>query len=100
MTDFDFDQGTFNFDAAGDELGFRRWREELDARKHAFETRWGIILGRRVSLQLASHNRPIEGIIRIDSEPAKAGKTASPLFRIGTLPFCPSEIESIVALNR
>ena len=59
----DFDQGQFNFDAKGSEDGFRKWREELDAKKRAFETRWGVILSRRVSVSLKNHAKPVAGIL-------------------------------------
>ncbi len=47
-----FDQGEFNFQATGPEDGYRKWREELDAKKRAFEARWGVILGRTVCVTL------------------------------------------------
>jgi len=96
----DFDQGCFNFEAKGDESGYQRWQEELDARKRAFETRWGVILGRRVQLELRDHKRPLTGIIHLTPDPTRPAGESQPIFRIGSIPFSPSEIESLVALDR
>lgn len=95
MTAMDFDQGEFNFDAKGSEEGFRKWREELDAKKRDFETRWGVILSRRVSVSLKHHAKPVTGILEWVKEP-KSKRSDVPLFRIKSLEFRPSEIESIV----
>ena len=89
-----FDQGEFNFDAEGDGAGWKRWRRELDARKRAFETRWGVILGKRVSLQLRDHAKPVKGIIEIIEPPANQ-RHLPPTFRIRSLEFAPDEIESL-----
>lgn len=93
-----FDQGQFNFDANAGEEGYRRWREELDERKRAFESRWGIILGTKVLLQLRSHLRPITGIITLIEEKS-AAKPRQPHLRIGSIDFCPNEIESIMRID-
>jgi hypothetical protein len=89
-----FDQGEFNFDAPGDDTGWRRWREELDSRKHAFETRWGVVLGKRVSVSLKDHAKPVKGIIEIIEPPANL-RHLPPTFRIRSLEFGPDEIESL-----
>ena len=52
-----FDQGQFNFDANGSDTGYRKWREELDAARLAFERRWGVILSRRVEVVLEDNPR-------------------------------------------
>ncbi len=90
-----FDQGQFNFEAAGSEDGFRKWREELDAKKRAFETRWGVILSRRVRVSLVDHAKPLTGILELVSD-SKRNPTDPPHFRLRGLEFTPSEIESIV----
>jgi len=93
-----FNQGEFNFEARPGEKGYQRWREELDARKRAFEARWGVILGRRVRLQLRDHLHPIEGIIRLreDKQPKNA---KHPLLIINNLEFSAAHIDSLVALD-
>ena len=90
----DFDQGQFNFDAKGSEDGFRKWREELDAKKRAFETRWGVILSRRVTVSLRHHSKPVTGILEWVQDKKK--RSDVPVFRIKSLEFTPAEIESIV----
>lgn len=90
-----FDQGQFNFDAAGSEAGYHRWREELDAARKAFEKRWGVILSRRVRVILEDHEKPLEGLLRLVSGNGK--KThAPPEFELCGLRFTPAMIQSIV----
>jgi hypothetical protein len=90
-----FDQGEFNFDAKGSEEGFRRWREELDAKKRAFETTWGVILSRRVSVKLKDLSKPVLGLLEWTTPP-RGDPKAPPVFKIRKLEFSPGEIESIV----
>jgi hypothetical protein len=90
----DFDQGQFNFDAKGSEDGFRKWREELDAKKREFENRWGVILSKTVTVSLVNHVKPITGILEWVKAP-KGKKEDVPRFRIRSLEFTPNEIESI-----
>ena len=90
-----FDQGEFNFDASGSDAGWRRWREELEERKRAFESRWGVMLGKRVTVWLRDHAKPLCGKlewIQDRSQPANA----APRFRLRGLEFEVGEIESIV----
>lgn len=93
-----FDQGEFNFEAKGSEDGFRKWREELDVKKRAFETRWGVILSRRVSVALKDHTKPLVGMLDWKADPKK-GLTGPPVFKLRGLEFTASEIESIVQLE-
>lgn len=93
-----FDQGEFNFAAKGSEDGYRKWREELDAKKRAFEARWGVILSRRVSVSLKDHAKPLVGILELVSDPKKRD-ASRPLFRLKGLEFTPAEIESIVQVD-
>ena len=93
-----FDQGEFNFDAQAGENGYRRWREQLDEAKLAFEHRWGVILGRPVRVNLAGHARSIEGRIQLIS-PARTSNPKALRLRINTLDFHPNEIEAIVSLD-
>lgn len=95
----DFDQGQFNFDAKGSEDGFRKWREELDAKKRAFETRWGVILSRRVSVSLRHHAKPLVGILEFVEPSKKKGGDGTPIFRLKGLEFPPSDIESIMQVE-
>jgi hypothetical protein len=98
MTTMDFDQGEFNFDAKGSEDGYRKWREELDAKKRAFESRWGVILRRRVCVSLRDHAKPLTGILEWVNE-RKKGSATVPVLRLRGLEFSPSEIESIVQVE-
>jgi hypothetical protein len=93
-----FDQGEFNFAAKGSEDGYRKWREELDANKRAFETRWGVILSRRVRVSLKDHAKPLTGILELLTDPKKRA-ASRPMFRLKGLEFSPAEIESIVQLD-
>lgn len=90
-----FDQGEFNFDARGDDSGWRRWREELDAKKKAFETRWGVVMGKRVVVWLRDHAKPLRGTIECLDRDRPAGN-APPRFRVCGAEFGVDEIESIV----
>jgi hypothetical protein len=93
-----FDQGEFNFAASGSEEGYRKWREELDAKKRAFEARWGVILSRKVSVSLKDHAKPLVGILELLADPKKRDASL-PLFRLRGLEFTPAEIESIVQVD-
>jgi len=93
-----FDQGEFNFDAKGSEDGYRKWRQELEAKQHAFEARWGVILSRRVSVTLKDHAKPICGILELIADP-KNRNASRPLLRLKGLEFTPAEIESIVQVD-
>ena len=90
-----FDQGEFNFDAPGNDAGWRRWREELEEKKREFESRWGVILGKRVSVSLRNHAKPVCGLIEW-IEPPNDQRDQPPRFRIRSLEFGPDEIESLV----
>ena len=93
-----FDQGEFNFDANGSEVGYRKWRQELEAKQRAFESRWGVILGRRVSVILKDHAKPVCGILEWTTDPKKRD-ASRPLLRLKGLEFTPAEIESIVQVE-
>ena len=90
-----FDQGEFNFESPGSDSGWRRWREELDEKRRAFEARWGVVLGKRVTVWLTDHAKPLTGMIEW-LEPAKAERNAPPCFKLRGLEFGVGEIESIV----
>ena len=93
-----FDQGEFNFNASGSEAGYRKWREELDAKKRAFEARWGVILSRRVNVLLKDHAKPLCGILELLADP-KNRNASKPLLRLKGLEFTPADIESIVQVD-
>jgi hypothetical protein len=95
----DFDQGEFNFTAKGSEDGFRKWREELDAKKRAFENRWGVILNRSVTVSLRDHAKPITGILEWIADTKMKRPDAPPVFRIRSLQFSAADIESIVQVD-
>lgn len=90
-----FDQGEFNFDAKGPEDGFRKWREELDAKKRAFETRWGVILSKQVRVVLRDYAKPLTGMLEWVNDPKK-GRQGPPMFRLKGAEFGVGEIVSIV----
>ena len=90
-----FDQGEFNFDAQGSDAGWRRWREELEAKKRAFESRWGVVLGKRVTVWLKDHAKPLTGMIEWQEPPRAEGDTP-PRFKLRGLEFGVGEIESMV----
>lgn len=90
-----FDQGEFDFDAILPGDGYRRWREQLEARQRAFERQWGVALGRRVSVMLRNHAKPVMGVIRMVDEKPRQGQ--APELEIRGLRFFPEEIESIVS---
>lgn len=90
-----FDQGQFDFDAPGTDAGWRRWREELEEKKRAFESRWGVVLGRRVTVCLRDHVKPLSGLIEW-IEPSASQRHLPPRFRLRGLEFVPGDIESLV----
>lgn len=90
-----FDQGEFNFEAEGSDAGWRRWREELEEKKRKFETRWGVVLGKRVTVWLRDHAKPLSGRLEWMQDRA-AGADAPPRFRLRGAEFGVEEIESIV----
>jgi hypothetical protein len=90
-----FDQGLFNFDADGSDAGWRRWREELDEKKRAFESSWGVILGKRVIVSLRDHAKPLSGMLECIEAP-EGNRHAPPRFMLRGLEFGHEEIESIV----
>ena len=93
----DFNQGNFDFDVPGDESGYRKWQEELIARKKQFEIRYGIVLSSRVRLTLRGEDKPLEGIITLcdSSEPKHRSKLH---LRMGKREFILAEIESVMRL--
>lgn len=93
-----FDQGEFDFNAGSGDAGYRRWKEQLDEARRAFEQRWGVILDRPVRVRLEGHKRSIEGTIRLVSPP-RAAKPQDIRLRIKSLEFTPADIESIIALD-
>ncbi|MEO8617389.1 MAG: hypothetical protein ABI600_19815 [Luteolibacter sp.] len=93
-----FDQGNFNFDADGPEDGYRKWREELDAARLAFERRWGVILSRRVEVVLEDLEKPLVGLLRVVSD-SKKKRNGPPEFEMGGLRFLPGSIRSIVQIE-
>lgn len=92
-----FDQGQFNFDANGSEDGYRKWREELDTERKAFERRWGVILSRRVEVMLEHHEKPLVGLLRVI--PQKKKSKGPPEFEMSGLQFSADQIRSIVQVD-
>jgi hypothetical protein len=93
-----FNQGEFDFSAAGSEAGFKNWRKALDERKRAFELRWGIVLSSPVRVKLTDRDRILEGVIHL--MPVKNSSSAKHLrLRLQGMEFTPLEIESLVRID-
>jgi hypothetical protein len=93
-----FDQGNFDFDAPSSEAGYQKWQQELEEKKRAFELRHGVVIGRRVRVQLIGETDPLEGMIYLLSRETSQSATKLRL-SIGKREFTPLEIESIVRLE-
>ena len=93
-----FDQGELNLSGNGSEAGHRKWLRELEEKKRAFELRYGVMIGRRVRVQLVGETYPLEGMIYLVSRetPQSAAKLR---LSMGSREFTPLEIESIVRLD-
>ena len=93
-----FDQGELDLSGDGSDEGHRKWLRDLEERKRVFELRYGVIIGRRVRVQLAGELNPIVGMIHVVSQ-----KPALPAAKLrlvmGRREFGPAEIESIVRLD-
>lgn len=93
-----FDQGELDLSGNGSEAGHRKWQQELEIKKRAFESRFGVILGRRVRVQLVGELRPLEGMIHLVSK--NLNQPGHKLrFQLGSREFSASEIESIIRLD-
>lgn len=90
----DFDQGELDFERRDGGSGYERWREELDARKREIESRYGVILGKPVHLQLIGEIAPLRGVVTIASKTLPKTR-AQLLFRLGRREFTLAQIESI-----
>jgi hypothetical protein len=93
-----FDQGNFDFDAPSSEAGYQKWQQELEEKKRDFELRFGVIIGRRVRVQLIGETYPLEGMIYLVSQEAPQAVSKLRL-SMGNRIFPPLEIESIVRLE-
>lgn len=77
------------------EAGFALWKQDAEDAKRAFETRWGVPLGKAVRVQLRGEAREREGVLRVAEEPA--GSSAKLLrLKLGTHAFLATQIESVV----
>ena len=93
-----FDQGELDLSGKGSEAGHRKWLVELEEKKRAFEVRHGVIIGRRVRVQLVGELNPLEGIIRVVSTQASLPSAKLRLV-MGKREFGISEIESLICLE-
>ena len=93
----DFNQGELDFDQPNDGSGYLKWQEELDARKKEIESRYGIILGKPVILQLKGENIPLQGILSIASKTLPKIRPQL-LLQLGKRQFTLAQIESIARL--
>jgi hypothetical protein len=94
----DFDQGEFDLSGNGSDEGYRKWLRDLDANKRAFESRHGVVIGRRVRVRLVGEREPMEGLIYVVAQKGSASASRFRL-RMGKREFLPPEIESIVRLD-
>ncbi len=93
-----FDQGELDLSGNGSDAGHRKWLTELGEKKRAFEIRHGVMIGRRVRVQLIGETYPLEGMIHLVSR--KIPQSAAKLrLSMGNREFTPTEIESIVRLE-
>ncbi len=93
----DFNQGELDFDQTNDDSGYRKWQEDLEARKKEIESRYGIIVGKPVILTLIGEDIPLKGTLSIISKTLP--KTRSQLLlQLGQRQFTLSQIESISRL--
>jgi hypothetical protein len=94
----DLNQGELNFDSpANGSTGYQKWREEMDARKREIESRYGIILGKSVILQLIGEDKTLQGILTIASKTLPKIRSQL-LLQLGKREFTLSQIESIARL--
>ena len=92
-----FNQGEFNFQAEKGESGYQHWLEELDTQKKSIESRWGIVIGKKVRVHLQGYAHPTEGTITLPTLKPKPG--TPPELRIGNRVFSPTDIVSITRLD-
>jgi hypothetical protein len=93
-----FDQGEFDLSGNGSEEGYRKWQLDLDEKKRAFELRHGVLIGRRVRVQLIGELNTLEGLIYLVS-PKTPQSSAQILLSLGNREFTPRQIESIVRIE-
>ena len=93
-----FDQGELDLSGNGSEDGYRKWQSELEEKKRAFEARFGVILGRRVRVQLVGELNPMEGMIHLVSQKIPQSGTQLRLC-LGKREFTSRDIESLVKLD-
>ena len=93
-----FDQGELDLSGNGSEAGHRKWLLELEEKKRAFEVRHGVIIGRRVRVQLRGELNALEGMIHVISKPNSLPNTKLRLI-MGKREFGTSEIESLIRLE-
>ncbi len=93
----DFNQGELDFNQPNDGTGYRKWQEELDARKKEIESRYGIIIGKPVILHLTGEDHPLQGILTIISKTLPKIRSQL-LLQLGHRQFTLAEIESISRL--
>ncbi len=90
----DFNQGELDFNQPNDGSGYRKWQEELNARKKEIESRYGIIIGKPVILTLIGEDIPLQGTLTIISKTLPQIRSQL-LLQLGKRQFTLAEIESI-----
>ncbi len=89
----------FDFKTPASEDGYHKWRQEVDAQRAAFEKRWGIIIGQRVSVKLFNYDKPLEGVLFAKEEPNRTKPGKQLTIHLGTHRITLSEIESILRIE-
>ena len=90
----DFNQGELDFNQTNDDSGYRKWQEDLEARKKEIESRYGIIIGKPVVLTLIGEDTPLQGTLSIISKNLPQIRSQL-LLQLGQRQFTLSQIESI-----
>jgi hypothetical protein len=93
-----FDQGELDLSGNGSEAGHHKWLLELEEKKRVFERRHGVIIGRRVRVQLVGELNALEGLIFLVPQKKSAATSKLKLSMAGR-EFTPTEIESIIRLE-
>jgi len=97
------EQGEIDFTADNPEDGYKNWLKELIKHQRELESRWGIILGKKVRVYLRDYDHPFEGVISIDKQASSKTKPNQarqpPRLIIGHHTFHAGEIKSISTLT-
>jgi hypothetical protein len=93
-----FDQGELDLSGNSSPAGHQKWLLELEEKKRPFEVRHGVIIGRRVRVQLRGELNALEGMIYVISKSYNPPNNKLRLI-MGKREFGTSEIESHIRLE-